>query len=93
MKKSKTTKQVEATEENFISTQLEVYHRDGGVVVYAYFHTKPTKADWKKAVESNCEGDIGLIREDAEKWEDREEVPTNLTEKVGIRRYYLGGAG
>ena len=79
---------------NFICTQLEnCHHNDAGDAVYAYFREEPTKNDWKAALRSTCDGNIGLIREEADKWEDREEVPTALSRAAGFKRYYLGGAG
>lgn len=61
--------------------------------VYAYFRREPTEADWEEALDSKQEGSIGLIRDEACKWEDREEVPTALSKAARFKRYYLGGAG
>ena len=78
---------------NFICTQLENCHaNDAGDAIYAYFREEPTKDDWKAALRSRCAGNIGLIREEAAEWEDREEVPTTLSRATRVRRYYLGGA-
>ena len=79
---------------NFICTQLETCHaNDDACSVYAYFHQDPTEEDWQEAIASDCEGSIGLIKDEACPWEDREEVPSTLSQAAGFRRYYLGGEG
>ena len=79
---------------NFICSQLETCHEnDGACAVYAYFRMEPDKADWEEALDSEQEGNIGLIRDDACEWKDREEVSTALSKAAGFKRYYLGGAG
>jgi hypothetical protein len=81
---------------NFICSQLEACHaNDDADAVYAYFRREPDEADWEEALTSEQEGNpsVGLIRDEACEWEDREEVPTTLTEATLLRRYYLGGAG
>lgn len=79
---------------NFVCTALETCHaNDCAVSVYAYFRKEPTKADWNKALKSDCGGGLSLDPSDTDKWEDREEVPTTLSDAAGFKRYYLGGAG
>jgi len=79
---------------NFICSQLENCHaNDADAAVYAYFRSPPSEDDWDEALESECDGNIGLIRDEACEYEDREEVPSTLSNAAGFRRYYLGGAG
>lgn len=79
---------------NFICSQLETCHaNDDADAVYAYFRREPTEADWEEALDSKQEGSIGLIRDEACKWEDRLEVSNTLSKAAGFWRYYLGGAG
>lgn len=77
---------------NFICIALETCHaNDCGVSVYAYFRKEPAKVDWDEALKSDCDG--GLDPSTADKWENREEVPTTLSNAAEFKRYYLGGAG
>jgi len=70
---------------NFVCSQIETC--GGADAVYAYFRQEPTEADWEEALASEQEGNPD------EAWEDREEVPTALTEAMQLKRYYMGRVG
>lgn len=76
---------------NLVYAQLETNEATGNsMAAYGYFKQDPTAADWQMATSGQVEG---WNFAEQVPWEEREEIPTPLSQAAGLHRYFLGQVG